>query len=456
MPDMTLLARLSTRRQLQVLSSAGPLAQTTVHVVVRTMSTTPVPQEQHAAAFWEARWSLTLLGRLVFPPVSTYHTHDHSDCEKGFAIKSLMFANGACFAAVTEIGLMTADPTPCSKTCRPEIARLFLEDVLPVRAGRVGHWEGGSWDNDTRTWVDTTGISGNAFAIRGGSGLTALQDFLNGYTVMSGDVQDALRIPSTKLVNNANFTLFHVSRYNDSASGNGLTGSCGRIMTTGPSNWLSGFWGCRQGLAFHSTGFLRDLDWVNTTSTSGGFRWTISADQTNTYRADGIARGTAPYGSRAPGNELAINVGWAGYEYTKWLVAEVLAYEKKLSLSELMVTEEWLACKYDLALQRCFHTLEPQDPPPPAPPPLPPNPPVPPPSPLSPPTPGEGSLCYDDLQIQGSLIETDDGDISVGTMPKPLSECIHLCRQRSACHFLIYSRPSTTKSTCSILMNPLK
>ena len=70
--------------------------------------------------------------------------------------------------------------------------------------------------------------------------------------------------------------------------------------------------------------------------------------------------------------------------------------------------------------------------------------------------PNDGSMCYDDLQIQGTLIETEDGDLSGGTMAQPLSRCILLCRQRSACTYLIYSRPSLTSSTCSLMMDPFK
>ena len=94
--------------------------------------------------------------------------------------------------------------------------------------------------------------------------------------------------------------------------------------TTILDNWLSGYYSCRQGLAYHYGNILAPVGWEAANNVIGGpYKWLISADQRDAYRADGVESGVGNANSAAPRKPLVLNPGWNNDEYSDWLMAEV-------------------------------------------------------------------------------------------------------------------------------------
>ena len=76
-------------------------------------------------------------------------------------------------------------------------------------------------------------MSGPGFKTRSASGSSSpstLSAFLNGWPVVSGKLTDSLQLPIA-VVNNPNYTLLHLARYNDSSVYvPGPFGSCNRMI----------------------------------------------------------------------------------------------------------------------------------------------------------------------------------------------------------------------------------
>ena len=110
----------------------------------------------------------------------------------------------------------------------PASLSLFT-DSPPNFSGLFGLYDGSSWDAARRLWRDRTATSNPTTQTRG-TGTAVLPNFLNGRSVLAGSTADSLQFDSARLTNNPNYSLFFVSRYNDSASADGPTGNCNRMM----------------------------------------------------------------------------------------------------------------------------------------------------------------------------------------------------------------------------------
>jgi len=125
-----------------------------------------------------------------------------------------------------------------------------------------------------------------------------------------------------------NFTLFHVARYNP--------GTKQRIWTGANANWLSGFWGNSSGVQYHE-GWLAQVD-------THGNNWVISSDQHNFYRSNGVTRGNTGNGTYNTTVDINNN------EASDFHLAEVILYNRALTLSEIQGVEAYLADKYGITL----------------------------------------------------------------------------------------------------------
>ena len=119
-----------------------------------------------------------------------------------------------------------------------------------------------SWNG--RVWKDKSGNDYNASEVRGSIYTNRGKNFLY------GDVGAGISFPPGILPNT--YTLFHVASYTG--------GTNGRIFDGVDSNWLSGFWGGRSGVAYHG-------EWI-TTYKINNFKnnVVISTDQKNLYRGN--------------------------------------------------------------------------------------------------------------------------------------------------------------------------
>jgi hypothetical protein len=125
-----------------------------------------------------------------------------------------------------------------------------------------------------------------------------------------------------------NFTLFHVARYRGQ--------NRSRILSGAQANWLSGFWGTSSGVQYHE-GWLAE-------ATQHGDNWVISSDQHNLYRSNGVTRGTSNNGTY----NTAVEIG--AQEPSDFHLAEVILYNRALTLSEIQGVEGYLSNKYGIAI----------------------------------------------------------------------------------------------------------
>lgn len=206
---------------------------------------------------------------------------------------------------------------------------LDTEDVPPITSGLVGLYTGESF-NGSR-WSDISGCNNNATSLTGTINqaralLAGNRDYIAGGTT-AGLKFPAAILPST-------YTLFHVAKYNGE--------SRGRIFNGESGNWLSGFWGGLSGVSYHDGGdFQTDIaaDVNNYYS-----EWILSSDRATRYRAQ-----KTDHTSRSPtgfARQLTVNFSTSIAEKSDWAVACVIAYNRELTLSEILQMENWLIAKY--------------------------------------------------------------------------------------------------------------
>ena len=152
----------------------------------------------------------------------------------------------------------------------------------------------------------------------------------NIYTLYGG-TEVGIRFAETILP--PTYTLFHVAKYN---------GTNREVIFDGlTDDWQSGFWGGTAGIAYHDEYLTEDID-------VHGTDWVFSTDQNNLYRSNRVDR-TLPGFQGGTSKQLTINRGyWYNYDVkSEWAVAEVIVYNRTLTLSEIEAVESYLDAKYN-------------------------------------------------------------------------------------------------------------
>ena len=159
------------------------------------------------------------------------------------------------------------------------------------------------------------------------------------FDVIEGTVNSA-SIPITT-VDMETYTLFTVARYN-----NGIKQRI--IASTGQTNCTYGFWGGINGVSFHN-------DWItqNTTSFTNVNNWILSTDYPYNYRCNGIGLVTNLLKGVSKLPSIGIN-GFYGAttvygnnnESSDYQVADVIIYNRQLSISEIVNVESYLFNEY--------------------------------------------------------------------------------------------------------------
>ena len=213
----------------------------------------------------------------------------------------------------------------------PRIFSLTASDAYPRSiSGLVGWYDGSSWTGTQ--WTDKSGIGNHAVTIRGTVGTSTL----NGNVILTGTTTAGIKFPVAIVP--STYTLFHVAKYNGASKL--------RIFDGVTQNWLSGFLNALSGVAFHN-------GWITAQTDSHGTSWVLSTDQNNLYRSNYIDRTIAAPGTPSY-DQIAINyganqIGGAGQQQlSDWAVAEVIVYNRTLSLPEIQSVELYLAQRYSL------------------------------------------------------------------------------------------------------------
>lgn len=189
-----------------------------------------------------------------------------------------------------------------------------MTSSLPVTSGLVGWYRGEEWNGTS--WPDRSGNGNNVTSIYGT--VKSQGRFIYGRT------NDYMVFPSAILP--STYTLFHVAKYNGPKKK--------RIFCAENNvNWLSGFWSGKTGVTYHS-------GWI-TQYTNSAFPVSevlISTDQKALYRGNGT---NLVVDSRT-GASCNLRINGQYDEWSDWAVAEVIVYNRELSLSEIESVEDYL------------------------------------------------------------------------------------------------------------------
>jgi len=197
--------------------------------------------------------------------------------------------------------------------------------VLPVMSGLVAQYDAASWNATLNSWLDKSGNGNNTSPadVRG----TITYDSTNGF--LYGGVGDGVKLPS--LGTTANYTFIHLAKYNN--------GVKKRIFQGVSTDWASGFYTGKSGVAYHNGYITAQVDLYN-------YNWVISSDQRNLYRAHSVDFTAGTAGSPGFPTRIGLNFGQASTEYSDWAVAEVLVYNRVLSAAEMLSVENYIRVKY--------------------------------------------------------------------------------------------------------------
>ena len=197
---------------------------------------------------------------------------------------------------------------------------------LPVTNGLIAQYDAASWNNALQVWLDRSGNGNNTSPedVRG----TINYDSVNGF--LFGATTAGIRFPAA-IVNSAGYTFIHLAKYNN--------GVKQRIFQGVTNDWASGFINGKAGVAFHN-GYI-----TQSASDLYNYRWVVSSDQRNKYRAQSVDFTTGTAGSPGYGR-IGLNYGLKTAEYSTWAVAEVLVYNRILTDAELASVENYLRTKY--------------------------------------------------------------------------------------------------------------
>jgi hypothetical protein len=161
-----------------------------------------------------------------------------------------------------------------------------------------------------------------------------------------GVLNGGIRFPTAFDIDTDNYTLFHVTRRQG-------TNRAGRVFDGIGSNWLSGFHGDDSGVFYHQ-------GWITPTGVDEtGYHnenWAVYTDRFSNGRSNKIDRTTnGPNANQDPPpmsttTRFSLHAGdfTQGSQNGSWACAEVLFFNRKLSDTEVIKVEDYLASKYGI------------------------------------------------------------------------------------------------------------
>ena len=202
------------------------------------------------------------------------------------------------------------------------------------------------YDATNKIWRDSSGNSRNVTRVIGNPTLvtTTGNGSSKSIQTIAGGTADKFYFDNDPI--STNWTVFALSRYSSASnrariiSGNNSTG----VAEDSNANWLFGQWGGQAAVAHYN-------GWVSATTAPAGLTltdWVMSTAYPSNYRYNGIVRGTSGGSAELP--PLGINT-WTG-EQSDYQVAEVIIFNRTLSLSEIRQIEDYFAERYGLGYSK--------------------------------------------------------------------------------------------------------
>jgi hypothetical protein len=250
-------------------------------------------------------------------------------------------------------------------------------DANPFPSGISGviRYVADSYTAGASTWSDINGA--NPIQI-GGTAATKVVNSAgslgasSSVTAVQGTFATTMLFPAT-VTADTNYTLFYIARYAPQQSGYTTTTSCtgtdphtvssadkrNRIFSSETGNWLSGFWACASGVAYHEGWLTQSTNAITELSGASGNNWLLGTDcgytlaSTSTckgrYRAFGLDRTVAP-STDTVAHRIAINRGGFPTENTDFQIAEVIAVPTILQMNDVIKMETYLSRAYGIPL----------------------------------------------------------------------------------------------------------
>lgn len=206
---------------------------------------------------------------------------------------------------------------------------------LTVNSGMVAWYTGDSWNSTLSQWTD---LSGNNNHGTQSSTRNINVGTINGspYKYIFGGIDAGINFPMTVTYNS--YTLFHVARYTNTTDATARK----RIFTTsdvGSPNWLSGFSDNAAGVSFQGNNYITHTPVVD----YHGTNWVFSSDQRGLYRSQGVQRSVS---ASTLTENFVFGVNIYSIRVSDWAVAEVILFNRVLSLPEIQAVETYLFNKY--------------------------------------------------------------------------------------------------------------
>ncbi len=194
--------------------------------------------------------------------------------------------------------------------------------------------EAANFDPTAKTWIDSSGNNRHIASsqVKGAPSVktsTIGNGSTKAFSVVSGGVNDGIKLGNPSF---SSFAFFTVARYSGASQK--------RIFTGETGNHLSGWWGGKTGVAYHEA-------WITETTSGNNNNWFLIADTWSSLRVNGSSKGV---GRNPILPQMTINWGnpLYGTETSDWEVAEVIIFDRTLSLSELSLLEDYLGSTYGI------------------------------------------------------------------------------------------------------------
>ena len=205
----------------------------------------------------------------------------------------------------------------------PEILRPYLR------------LEAVNYDSVAKTWVDSSGNNRHLGSSQvKGAPATKTTTIGNGSTksfkVVAGVINDGIKLGNPSL---SGYTFITVGRYSGTAQK--------RIFTGETGNHVIGWWSGRTGVAYHEA-------WLSDVSSGNTSNWFMITDSSRTLRINGLFKAT---GNNNTLPQMTINWGNIQYgtETSDWEIAEILIFDRALSVPELALVEDYVGSTYGLS-----------------------------------------------------------------------------------------------------------